>query len=213
MKRAFVSHSSLDRRFVRKSLIPFLRRQGVEPWFSTDKIVGGDLWQMKITTGLKSSNLVILVVSKNAADSKWVRAEIMIAQKMNRLVVPLLLDDTASPRHSCATRAGPAHRHAHESATGLPRPDSCDRERGASAGRPGSADRCQEGVAQAATVGGPRTRRTHHGSGRDVARSAGGCGGHGGDRSSEPAPWRRGRSLPSKPSRGAIAVNRSWDDP
>jgi len=94
MKRAFVSHSSANRGYVRQSLIPFLKRTGVEPWYSTDEIVGGDHWQRKITEGLESCDLVILLVSSEAAESDWVRSEITIALRLKKPVIPLLLDDT-----------------------------------------------------------------------------------------------------------------------
>ena len=71
----FLSHSSLDRKFIEEKLIPFLKDHGVELWYSTIDIKTSEDWERAIAKGLKSADSILVVLSPNSVKSDWVRAE------------------------------------------------------------------------------------------------------------------------------------------
>jgi tetratricopeptide (TPR) repeat protein len=75
MPVAFISHSSEDAGFVERHLVPALKTSGVDVWFSRTSIRTAEEWQRSILSGLESSDWFVVVVSVNAAKSRWVRAE------------------------------------------------------------------------------------------------------------------------------------------
>ena len=98
----FVSHSSLDKqRFV----VPFVQRlqaAGVKVWLDDWELLPGDsLIDRIFTDGISESDVVIVVLSDNTADSNWVKNELNTAttQKIKGKcrIVPVILDDTEVP--------------------------------------------------------------------------------------------------------------------
>ena len=98
----FLSHSSLDKqRFV----VPFaqrLRDAGVAVWLDDWELLPGDsLIDRIFTDGISESDVVIVVLSANTADSNWVKNELNTAaiQRIKGLcrIVPVILDDTEVP--------------------------------------------------------------------------------------------------------------------
>lgn len=93
MANVFVSHSSKDYSFV-SLLVSLLEYHYIDTWCSPSDIEPGTHFPRKIEQALKDTNVLIVVVTKNAATSKWVAQEITIfqTQKPDALVVPLLFD-------------------------------------------------------------------------------------------------------------------------
>jgi tetratricopeptide (TPR) repeat protein len=93
MQKVFISHSSLDRDFVEQALLPLLQEAGIEAWYSTEQITGGEAWERSIREGLSGSDSVVLVVSRAAADSKWVSVEMAFALDSKVPLIPIVIDD------------------------------------------------------------------------------------------------------------------------
>lgn len=91
MPRIFISHSSKDRDFVESELMPFLRNQGVEPWYSRDDIEAAAHWEATILKGLRESEWFLVVLTPGAVVSEWVRTEVSwaLSERKGR-VIPLL---------------------------------------------------------------------------------------------------------------------------
>jgi class 3 adenylate cyclase len=95
--RVFVSHNHRDRVFVERNITGPLAKRGIDTWYSNADIVPGENYIEAIETGLFKSDWVIVVVSKNAAESDWVRAEIQTAltdSRLQRRILPIATDET-----------------------------------------------------------------------------------------------------------------------
>jgi hypothetical protein len=101
MPYVFISHSSLDKPFVRK-LDATLSGHGVGVFLDERDIEVGDSIPAKIHEGLRHASHVINVMSSNSMKSKWVQEELDIA-KMRRessescVILPVLIDDVEVP--------------------------------------------------------------------------------------------------------------------
>jgi adenylate cyclase len=96
-KRIFLSHNQHDREFVELRIREPLASRGVETWYAEQDIIPGDDYIRKIQDGLLTCDWMLVVLTKNAAASDWVRAEVTTAMKDPRLrgrVLPLRVDDT-----------------------------------------------------------------------------------------------------------------------
>ena len=101
-EEVFVSHSSRDRRFVRK-LVGELARHDVRTWFSERHIVGSTQWHDEIGRAIDRCDWFLIVLTPNAVDSLWVRRELLAALNENRLdgrIVPALKKDCEPKRLS-----------------------------------------------------------------------------------------------------------------
>jgi hypothetical protein len=72
--KLFLSHSTKDADFVGK-LAAAMRANAVEPWLCEVDIQHGDNFVAEIEKGLRESDLALLVLSPEAVDSRWTRAE------------------------------------------------------------------------------------------------------------------------------------------
>lgn len=54
MAKVFISHSTKDRGFAEREIIPALSSRGLETWYSKDDIKTADQWDRSILQGLKS---------------------------------------------------------------------------------------------------------------------------------------------------------------
>lgn len=93
----FISHSSADQGFVEQTLIPLLKKNGIEPWYSKNDIRTGDAWERKIVQSLETCNWFLVVMSPNAAKSDWVKTEVdwAIQNRAGRLV-PVMISSCES---------------------------------------------------------------------------------------------------------------------
>jgi hypothetical protein len=94
MPRVFLSHSTLDRWFVEGELLPTLHAHGVKVWYAPSDIHKSEEWERMIVQGLRSCDWFLVVLSENAVNSKWVRAEVHWAfDNRGGRIVPLFLRD------------------------------------------------------------------------------------------------------------------------
>ena len=98
---AFLSHSSIDKRFVRR-LAADLVANGVKVWIDEQRILVGDSIPEKIAQGLAESDFFLIVVSCNSVESAWVKKELNSAlvheiERRKVAVLPIKLDDVKMP--------------------------------------------------------------------------------------------------------------------
>lgn len=93
MPRVFISHSTADRSFVEAELLPLFKEHGISTWYCRENIRTADQWERSIRDGLKETDWLVVVVSKQATASEWVHAEVSWAlERRPRKVVPVLID-------------------------------------------------------------------------------------------------------------------------
>lgn len=96
LARLFISHSHEDRQYV-EELIAQLKKRGVQTWYSVSDIRKGALWTAEIRKGISQCNWMTVIVSKNSANSKWIRREVdlaLTAEHLDDRIIPVVIDDT-----------------------------------------------------------------------------------------------------------------------
>src|SRR5205809_6206877 len=94
MPRVFLSHSTHDRQFVECELLPTLHQQGIDTWYARTDIHSSEEWARMIVRGLRSCDWFLVVLSENAARSKWVPAEVHWAvENREGHIIPVFLRD------------------------------------------------------------------------------------------------------------------------
>jgi hypothetical protein len=93
MGHIFVSYSKKDIDYAGK-LINALKREGFNPWFDIEGLGAGTHWQHRLQKQIFTCDAYILIMSRNAFNSRWVPDELVTAKTRNKPIFPLLLDDT-----------------------------------------------------------------------------------------------------------------------
>lgn len=101
MSSIFLSHSSVDKPFVRK-LAADLRRAGFYVWVDEAEIKVGDSLIEKIEDGIDNTDFLGVVISDNSLKSEWVTREVRIALNQEIAgrrvkVLPILLQQVTLP--------------------------------------------------------------------------------------------------------------------
>lgn len=101
MSSIFLSHSSIDKPFVRK-LAADLRRNGFFVWVDEAEIKIGDSLIEKIESGIDNTDFLGVVISGASIKSEWVNREVRIAltQEISGKrvkVLPILLENVTIP--------------------------------------------------------------------------------------------------------------------
>jgi hypothetical protein len=101
MTSVFISYSSKDRPIATK-IARDLQKHGIRIWFDTYELLPGDSLAEKIIQGVQTSDFLLVILSKNSAQSAWVKNEIGVAFKKNRAaselrLIPVLVDDSEVP--------------------------------------------------------------------------------------------------------------------
>ena len=79
----FVSHSSRDQAFA-DAFVATLRAHGLRAWYSVSNLVNAQEWQEQIGLALRRCDWFLVLTSRNAAESMWVRRETMYALNQRR---------------------------------------------------------------------------------------------------------------------------------
>src|SRR5437868_3608915 len=93
-KEVFLSHSHHDAPLT-KQIAAELRRHKIKAWYSEHHIAGAQKWQDEIGSALERCDWFIVLMTPEAAQSKWVRREVSIAVDDSRYddrVVPLAVN-------------------------------------------------------------------------------------------------------------------------
>jgi hypothetical protein len=94
MKTVFISHSTRDSDFARRTLKPYLEGHGFKAWMSEQDIPTTVDWERKIRRALTEAQWYVVVLSPDAVSSDWVQAEVHWAlEKRKGRVVPILIRD------------------------------------------------------------------------------------------------------------------------
>lgn len=99
--KVFLSHSSKDKDFAER-LATQLLDYGVDVWFDQWEIYGGNSITDEIEKGLKNSTILLLVLSKNSIDSKWVHEEYKAYHNMKLSntyyqIIPVIIEPCELP--------------------------------------------------------------------------------------------------------------------
>lgn len=99
--KVFLSHSSKDKDFAER-LATQLLDYGVDVWFDQWEIYGGNSITDEIEKGLKNSTILLLVLSKNSIDSKWVHEEYKAYHNMKLFntyyqIIPVIIEPCELP--------------------------------------------------------------------------------------------------------------------
>lgn len=101
MLRAFISHSSKDKPFVRK-LKEDLQFNEIETWVDEDELKPGDKLYDTLILGLQNSTHFLIVLTNNIKNSYWIDTEINEAissldKNIIQKIIPILLRKTEIP--------------------------------------------------------------------------------------------------------------------
>ncbi len=94
--RIFISHAWEDKALVRQ-IEKALAAAGAEVWVDHAGIRGGDNLPARISDALDWCNTLLLIWSKAAAGSRWVKLEWTNAIALDKLVIPCPLEKTVLP--------------------------------------------------------------------------------------------------------------------
>jgi hypothetical protein len=97
VSHVFLSYARRDQVFVDR-LIGELERAGLDVWIDREDIPGGAAWEATITSAVRASTALVVVLSPAAVESEYVPKELSLADKFDRPIIPVLLapwDDAA----------------------------------------------------------------------------------------------------------------------
>src|SRR5207248_7236595 len=98
--RVFISHSSLDKEFVRR-LNSSLEEAGFKTWLDEKRLRVGDQIAKEISVAIAEAGALIVVVSRNSTKSDWLIYEINLATeraiKGELRILPALVDTDDLP--------------------------------------------------------------------------------------------------------------------
>ena len=88
----FISYSHKDQEFVEK-LCKALQQKEKDwnLWVDWENIPGAANWRQEVTEGIQEAHTFLFVISPNSVDSEHCKAEITLANKLNKRRIPVLL--------------------------------------------------------------------------------------------------------------------------
>ncbi|MCB8944169.1 MAG: toll/interleukin-1 receptor domain-containing protein, partial [Ardenticatenaceae bacterium] len=99
-RQIFISHAHQDAEFAHK-IARDLQQDGWDIWIAPDSIKPGEKWGEAIDRGLEESGIFVLLITKAAVHSRWVRDETYVAIEMEKKgeigFIPLLLESVKLP--------------------------------------------------------------------------------------------------------------------
>ena len=90
--KIFLSYSYEDMPWV-EQFAHALEKEGVDVWFDTHEIALGENIRGKLQEGLRSSNILIVILSSNSAKSPVIFFEIGAAVADNKRIIPVVIDN------------------------------------------------------------------------------------------------------------------------
>jgi len=92
----FICYSRKDQKHT-EEVAGFLRTHGYIVWTDISATTGGVDWHSQIEAALHQCDAMIIMWSEAAKKSQWVRKEMLYAQNIDKLLVPVQLDKTPLP--------------------------------------------------------------------------------------------------------------------
>jgi len=99
MASAFISHSSAQKPLARE-IRDALAQRGLEVWLDEADLRAGSLLRTELQRAVAARAALILLWSEQAADSRWVLAELLMGFHLDRQLLPCAVDNTPCP-NSC----------------------------------------------------------------------------------------------------------------
>ncbi len=96
--KVFISHSWKNKTEAQK-IADEIKAAGADLWLDANNLLPGQLIQDTIDDVLGKIDVVILVWSKEASESGGVAAEIFTCSRLNKIIIPCLIDETALSVH------------------------------------------------------------------------------------------------------------------
>ena len=93
----FLSYRRADKAFAR-SLVEEITARGATIWWD-EMIPAGVDWRDAIADNLNSAEVIIILFSEACNDSKQLRKELALADDLNKMVIPVLIEDTKPKGH------------------------------------------------------------------------------------------------------------------
>jgi hypothetical protein len=94
MPNVFISYSTLDCDFVEEEIVSLLRRNGITTWHARRDVQTAEDWEKSIRRALSECEWFLVVVSKNAISSDWVRSEVDWAMHNRpQRLIPVVKDE------------------------------------------------------------------------------------------------------------------------
>lgn len=88
-KEIFISYSRRDQEFVTR-LAADLNERVADVWFDQSAIQVGQKWHEEIMEGVHACKAFVLVLSPDAAESRYVREEVNKALELGKVIIPVL---------------------------------------------------------------------------------------------------------------------------
>lgn len=106
--KVFLCHAHADKELVR-DLYSRLRSNGVDAWLDAETLIPGQDWQTEIRTALRSSDAILVCLSRNAVSKEgFVQRELRIALEIAEekpegaiFIIPAKLGDCDVPERLC----------------------------------------------------------------------------------------------------------------
>ena len=93
----FLSYRRSDQPIAR-AVVSELEARGVNVWWD-QLIEGGEDWRDAIVAGLEASSSLVILFSEDCNASKQLKKELAIADTLNKLIVPVLIENTQPKGH------------------------------------------------------------------------------------------------------------------
>lgn len=93
--KVFISHSSKDIDLVRR-IADGLKESGMDVWDDTREILPGENWAEKIAKALEESQAMVVLLTPDSLNSKWMEWEIEYAlgkMAYNNRLIPVLIGE------------------------------------------------------------------------------------------------------------------------
>ncbi len=94
MTHVFISYAHKNADFTH-DIAHKLAKMGIETWIDRNRLVAGDNWRTEIDQAITNSFAVIVVMSQDAFESKYVTYEWAFALGQGKRVIPILIEDTS----------------------------------------------------------------------------------------------------------------------
>lgn len=89
----FISYSNKDRDTVHK-YAKYLEKLGYDVWYDVKSLYGGAKYAGEIADAIEASKLFVFFSSENSNKSEWTKGEIFLAQKHQKQILPVRIDDS-----------------------------------------------------------------------------------------------------------------------
>src|SRR5688500_13580814 len=90
MPQIFLSYSSKDRPFATRIVEDLERFYDV--WIDRSDLSGGAAWEQMIEKAVNDCGVFMVIVSPNSNQSEWVARETILAEKLKKYRIPILLN-------------------------------------------------------------------------------------------------------------------------